>query len=734
MYRLCLLGCVVLLASCGEKAPDEGAIRVAVAYGSFKPACVRVEVKDANGHQDGTDIPSTQFKNADKPEILVAVRRKPEWDTALSVTVSSYAEAAGNRCTGDAVEGHTSGSPVVVPAKAFARWDVRLAAEDADQDGHLVGAMWDREPDCDDSNAAIHPGAVETCSSTVDLNCNQRVGCQEANCGGSLCDDGNACTTGDHCEGVGLAAKCMPSSTVSCPQPSGVCDARQECKPATGRCEAVESTEGRPCDDNNGCTNNDLCGNDGACRGTPRTCESAEQCKETQGTCEPATGLCSFAPLPNTASCQDGLTCTTPDLCDGQGHCVGTPTACIPSPCYRVKQVCTTSAECAYEVDVNAACTTSGGVPGVCLATAECSPFPYRPLNFDPNAIAAADIGELKTSGNVTFDTTDSSWTPASSVPTRATLKIVTLQQGAGNPPALLIPVRTLELNGTLQIKGPLPVILAVYGDATVSQSILATGSILNGNAECGASAGGAGTFGGKTGGGGGGAANGTTGVEGGRGYNNGQSQGTGGASRSALAEPLLGGCPGGNGGGATPQPEAGKGGAGGGAIQLSVARTLTISKVISTSGDGGTGGKAGGNKGGGGGGGGSGGRVVLEAFQLSLTSAARITANGGGGGKAGTSNNNAGSNGANGSQDTAAPAGGGTQGNTTGGEGGGGGALSAAPGRGVDGIKDFASTEGGGGGGGGSVGYIHLRSVKNCTQETGAILSPNATGGCVTP
>ncbi|GMT98862.1 hypothetical protein KH5H1_29810 [Corallococcus caeni] len=730
MYRLCLLGCVVLLAACGEKAPDEGAIRVSVTYGSFKPACVRVEAKDAQGHQEATDIPATRFKNTEKNELLVAVRRKADWDTALSVTVSSYTEAAGDRCAGEVVEARASEQPVVVPAKAFAQLSLQLFASDGDEDGYLAGATWSKPTDCDDSNGAIHPGATETCGSTVDLNCNQRVGCQEAGCGGSACDDGNACTVGDHCEGAGLEARCVPASTKTCTQPSGACEPRQECQPATGMCVAAESPAGQPCDDGNKCTNDDKCGANGMCAGTQRTCTGTEQCFDAQGTCNPATGACAFAPLPATTSCQDPLTCTQADQCDGNGHCVGTPTACSPPACHRVKQQCTVSNECEFEVDLNAACTTSSGVPGVCLASAACSPFPYQPYNFDPNAIAAADIGELRTNSDVTFDTATSTFAPEAAVTTLSTLKIQSLSQGSGNPPALLIPVRTLVLNGTLTIKGPSPVILAVYGNANVDQSLLTTGSILNGNTECGSSNGVAGTFTGSTGGGGGGAGNGTPGGSGGKG-SNGPTQGGAGNGRPATPQPLLGGCAGGNGGG-NQSAAGGKGGAGGGALQLSVSRTLTVAKTLSASGNGGERGDASGSAGAGGGGGGSGGRIVLEAFQLQLTSAARITANGGGGGKGGSDANNAGSDGANGSQTTATPASGGTTGNTTGGAGGAGGARMASPTQGSDGIMDGFGTRGGGGGGGGAAGYVHLRSVQSCSIDPGAVLSPSST--CTAP
>ncbi|WAS83613.1 MULTISPECIES: putative metal-binding motif-containing protein [unclassified Corallococcus] len=698
-------------------------LRVTVKYVSLEPRCVRVQVGDGV-HEVKTDVPSSEFQDK---EFRLAMVRKPDWKRVMDLTVTAFSAVSGTQCTGTVVEVRQQPSMDVPPGTSD-DWSVTLRATDMDGDGYFAEAPGSERPDCDDSNPAVHPNATESCGSTVDLDCNQLVGCQEANCRGQACDDGDACTTGEHCEGSGLEAKCVPSQTTTCPQPTGICDARQACNPNSGLCEPTESTLGRFCDDGNLCTTQDVCMSDGKCAGAWLTCtNSTAQCLASSGTCNPTNGQCVFTPLPNTTSCQDNVACTTADHCDGNGECVGVPSACTPPPCYRVKQVCSTTTECEYEVNLNGACTTSGGMPGVCLATAECSAFPYRPYNFDPNAVAAADIGEIKTNSNVTFNTADQSWYPANAISTAASLRIVSMPQQNGNPPVLLIPVKTLELNGTLRISGPSPVILAVYGDVNLSQSILASGSITNPTAACGASQGGNGTYAGKNGGGGGGAGNGTPGVAGGKGYNNSTSHGSAGTSRPSSPEPLLGGCPGGTGGG-NGGATAGMGGAGGGAIQLSVARNLTISKAV---GAGGFGGQRG--SGGGGGGGGSGGRVVLEAFQLTLKVSARVTANGGGGGEGGSTAND-GNDGANGSEDSANPANGGAGGNVTGGDGGAGGTGTSGPVNGTDGTRDGFGTEGSGGGGGGAAGYIHLRSVQSCSLAVGHVLSPPPSGGCLVP
>ncbi|RKG65792.1 hypothetical protein D7V80_22030 [Corallococcus sp. CA054B] len=740
MNRLCLLGCVLLLAACREKAPDEGAIRVSVKYGSFKPACVRVEAKDANGHQEATDILSSQFKNAEKNEVLVAVRRKADWDATLDLTVSSYADTDGNRCSGEAVERFTNAALTIVP-KEYTRFDVALKAVDADGDGSPSGIEWAGISDCDETKADVRPGAEEKCDTTIDYDCDGKFACADSDCTERTCTDGDLCNTGKRCIGVGASAQCG-GGTPKCTQATGQCQPTVTCEASTGACIEENVQEGAACEPGNPCMTDGRCTADKQCVGTLKTCTTptSPACQESTGTCNPTSGSCEYAPKPVTTTCEDGNVCHEPGFCDGNGTCIGTDTPCPPMEC-KAAAGCTANSSCVYAGDpaqINLPCSDDdSGTPRVCRADGQCTAFPYTPSNFDPNGNSGGELGELRTTGAVVFDTDAQSWAPSNLGPDTSQLTIKTVPQGEGAPDTLLIPVRTLALGGELRIVGSRPVIIAVYGDATLNHDILASGRIVNGvpvpgaggNQSCTSSQGNVGTYSGGQGGGGGGAGGATAGANGGRGLNANATQGAAGSQQSSTPTPLLGGCQGGNGGG-TGSADGGLGGAGGGAIQISVARTLTIGKVLSVSGGGGLGGKANSSSGAaaGGGGGGSGGSIVLEAFLLNLTSDARITANGGGGGEgAGASD---GMNGANGREDANSSANGGADGTATGGDGGKGGA-SSVPTSGNDG-GTLLLVNGGGGGGGGAAGSIHLRSVRGCTQTSGHVISPAATGGCV--
>jgi len=78
-------------------------------------------------------------------------------------------------------------------------------------------------------NGTLDPG--ELCDPTVA----DGAACCSASClplaPNTLCDDGNACTTADHC----LAGKCA-GDPLLCPLPSGDCQVASSCEPATGQC------------------------------------------------------------------------------------------------------------------------------------------------------------------------------------------------------------------------------------------------------------------------------------------------------------------------------------------------------------------------------------------------------------------------------------------------------------------------------------------------------------------
>ena len=136
---------------------------------------------------------------------------------------------------------------------------------------------------------------------------------------GTPCNDGQACTTSDHCAG----GVCTGTFVISC-KDGNVCtddwaedDGDGVCNNPALDCHHRNNTA--PCDDASFCTAEDICSG-GLCRGPVAVdCDDHKTC--TNDSCNPSSG-CVHAP--NTVLCNDGFACTLGDVCSG-GLCAGTP-------------------------------------------------------------------------------------------------------------------------------------------------------------------------------------------------------------------------------------------------------------------------------------------------------------------------------------------------------------------------------------------------------------------------
>lgn len=126
---------------------------------------------------------------------------------------------------------------------------------------------------------------------------------------GATCDDGDACTQADTC----LAGQCMSGAPKICGTDK-TCSGASVCDPATGTCVGEVTPNGTSCDDGNACTSNDACQN-GDCLGATNVECPADAC-HAEGTCDPKSGSCSAAVLPDGTVCPGGVcqtgTCVPP--------------------------------------------------------------------------------------------------------------------------------------------------------------------------------------------------------------------------------------------------------------------------------------------------------------------------------------------------------------------------------------------------------------------------------------
>lgn len=133
-------------------------------------------------------------------------------------------------------------------------------------------------------------GNVNACedgnSCTLDQ-CNGATGdCLHSTLNGYPCDDGNYCTLSESCS----ETQCIPTSFTKCddgnPCTSDTCYATSGC--------FYNPTPGMACNDGDACTLNELC-NGTKCVGSIVNCDDKDKC--TTDTCDSKTGTCSHVPI-----------------------------------------------------------------------------------------------------------------------------------------------------------------------------------------------------------------------------------------------------------------------------------------------------------------------------------------------------------------------------------------------------------------------------------------------------
>ena len=197
---------------------------------------------------------------------------------------------------------------------------------------------------CDDENpctlgdvckgASCQAGQPKKCSSTtfcVVALCDVTQGgkCIFKNkAKGSACDDGDACTKDDGCDGGACAG-----GKVSCDDGNPCTD--DACTPASG---CVYKANAAPCDDGDKCTGGGKCAGSKCVSGAPKVCDDGQVC--TADSCAPKTGACVFDGKPQQGKpCDaDGSVCTVGDACDAGKCVIGAAKKCDDG------NVCTTDA------------------------------------------------------------------------------------------------------------------------------------------------------------------------------------------------------------------------------------------------------------------------------------------------------------------------------------------------------------------------------------------------------
>ncbi len=716
-----------LFAACSK--PREGGLRVTVELmPGVTSRCLQVAAKTGGADE----LRSTPVALAGKTSVTIGVAQGK-----LPENVIVYAEGFSDpgcstpsvppERSKDVAAGFVAGTvrdvKLVLPAAGPTRETACADAIDSDGDGKVDCA----DDDCDgqpcfgggtcrESTCRAASTERSLCDDGFDNDGDGDTDCADADCLDSLCRSTSPCTTGTTCD---AAKACSGGIAKRCNMPPACRSAAGTCDPATGLCSYVALDAGAPCSDGNACTGPDVCNGAGACTpGAALSCTSPPSAcfMATGGACDPTSG-CAYTVVTG-ASCDDGRSCTAGDTCLADGGCAGAPVACVPSGCQAFGGQCGADAGCVFSnADAGASCDG-----GVCNAGGGCVPrFPFPPANFVESQVPTPPTSDIVLGCGVSVIDTQAAGPPTFTNWCSQPVPAATTIAQAGGPDAVLVSVTRLTLmpGATLRVQGPRPVIIAASGDVSLAGLV----EVLAGASECADGGAGRPGFDDTTNGGGGGGSFSTPGGNGGPGSTPViGSPGAGGAAGvvngSATLVPLRGGCPGALGAqSGVPRPAAG-----GGALQITSAAGIFVAGPITAPGQGGA--RAG--NGTGGNGAGSGGAVALEALQLTISAPGSITAQGGGGGE-GAGPAQSGEPGQQGTAD-AGPAIGGSNGFNTGGPGGNGACAVSAATNGQSGTLGL----GNGGGGGGGLGRVRLRAV-SCSVGVGVLVSPPAPadGGC---
>ena len=138
------------------------------------------------------------------------------------------------------------------------------------------------------------------------------------------------CDAAETCSGSSASCppdSFLPSTAV-CRPSTGVCDPAENCPGTAAACPAdLSAPNGTSCNDGNACTQTDTC-QGGTCTGAnPVTCAPQEQCRSAAA-CNSSTGTCAAVPAADGTACDDGDRCTVGDSCHA-GTCLpGAATGC----------------------------------------------------------------------------------------------------------------------------------------------------------------------------------------------------------------------------------------------------------------------------------------------------------------------------------------------------------------------------------------------------------------------
>ena len=333
------------------------------------------------------------------------------WSLPCGVTFRYASLVAGNYGS-PGVECRFNSSDNELDAVAGLNEDGTAVCPDSDGDGFRDRACGGN--DCDDRDRAVNPGAVETCASARDLDCDGRVAaCPDGtSCFNGLCAAGcveGACATGFTCVTAdgGAGSFCLPAPCASSTCPAGqVCGPRGCQDPCDGaRCPTGQVCRGGACVDPCAgvlCPTRQHCEAGRCAANCPCIpCSAGATCNERSGRCEAAGCGALMCPPEALINCTgDTPRCVTPcaDVtCPLGSRCDAILGRCVVDRCAGIScpgdGVCR-DGRCVRPSRPDAAAPLDASEPTDGARPPADAPAPPRDAGFDAGPDADLLVGE----------------------------------------------------------------------------------------------------------------------------------------------------------------------------------------------------------------------------------------------------------------------------------------------------------------------------------------------------
>jgi len=220
------------------------------------------------------------------------------------------------------------------------------------------------------TNGTCGGGATKTCVALDDCHivgvCDSHSGLcsNEVKPDASICDDHNACTTGESCVG----GACLGGTTKTCVA-SDQCHASGVCDRQTGACSNPVVANGTACTSSDKCLVSTVC-TAGSCGGTPKTCGALDGCHQA-GTCDSGSGDCSNPTAADGTTCSGSSKCLSGETCTGGSCGGGTAKSCLAADQCHAAGVCDSSSGACSNPPV--ADGTACSVSDLCVVSTVCT-------------------------------------------------------------------------------------------------------------------------------------------------------------------------------------------------------------------------------------------------------------------------------------------------------------------------------------------------------------------------